>query len=146
MGSFTFENHGDVIQEVLKVGAALGPRRHCMSQPWGSWGDPGVWDPVPDAPSCLACEGWSFVNKAFSSGLPLAWPGAVGPSGPFSSVPLPSRLVVTREVAAPTQQVAARAESLPWEPCPGEAGSGGPQRRGESKGMGLSCSEGPPRW
>lgn len=56
----------------------------------------------------------------------------------FCSVPLPSRLAVTREVAAPTQQVAARAESLPWEPCPGEAGSEPlVPAHGESRGLGL---------
>lgn len=122
---------GGLAPRVTAVGFVGGPRH--------------VGPGAPKAPSCLPVrllfpkQGlflWAALDPALSC-------GSFG-SIQFCSVPLPSRPAVTREVAAPTQQVAAGAESLPWEPCPGAAGAGGPQRRGESREQRdrLSCSEG----
>lgn len=133
-------------KEVWEVGTARWPCHPFMSQHWGSCDqDPRLWK-KPSAASCLASKGWIFCKqRLFPSGAALDLALSCWSCGSIQccSVPLPSSLVVTWKVAAPTQQVASKAESPPWERCPGEASWGelgnSPPRHSEREGKRDSC-------
>lgn len=73
----TFENHGDLIKVVLKVGAALWPCLHFIPQPEAQVVTKmlslQVWS--PSATQSLTWKGWTFYKQRFSFWR-CPWPGS----------------------------------------------------------------------